>query len=978
VTGGPGDETASDCPGEGEILLFVEGGLAGAARAAIEAHLDACAICRRLVGASAPTEDPVSGTPPLFDVPTVPEAHDARVLARGATVGRYLVLSLLGQGGMGTVYAAYDPELDRRVALKVLRTAYEAERRRRLLVREARALGKLSHPNVVQIHDVGEHDGDVFVAMELVEGRSLDAWCRLPPRPGFREVLAAYVDAARGLSVAHAKGLVHRDVKPSNILRGDDGRVRVADFGLAVGRGADGRDEVAAVPPGAEGASSDERLTATGALIGTPLYMAPEQHEGARATAASDQYGFCAALYEGLHGRPPFPCDPGPDPAAAIAGLAARKKAGPPAPPPGSPVPAWIHQAIARGLAADPAGRHPSMDALIAALRDDPDARRRARRRNAAVGATASLLLGVAVAGWIQRGPAQAPCAHPEADLSGVWDEGVRRRVRAAFLGTGRPYAEATAARVAALLDGYAASYASMRREVCEAFEGGTQRDDVLGQRAKCLDRRRGQLEALTTLLADRPDAQVLDRAVESAAALNPVAYCADTAALTARVRPPEDPALRARVAAIEPQVDRLEVLHKAGKFKEGLALGEPLVTEVAAIPYAPLRARVAYWVGLLRQDGAGDDAGAMALFRDAAVSAAEGKDDVLAASAWAMLLQLVANRQRHMEEASVIHMLGPAALARAKDERVQALWLDVEGTMFRNLGDYQSAKGSYARALAIRERVVGPDHPDTAVTLNNLAALLCVAGDCPAAAPLLERAVAISEKTIGPDHPDTGISLSNLGNVLRRLGQLPRAVAVHERGLAIKERALGPDHRSVASSLTNLGHAILDSGDLPRAAALLERALAIKERALPPDHPDLASTLVTLGRTRVRLGQLDAARPPLDRARAIREKGPGGRAVELAEPLLALGELHLARGKPREAAPLLESALTLRDPEYAGEVDLALAEALWQLGEDRPRARALAGEARAAYAKIGHQPGLARAERWLTDHPGAQTVISR
>jgi serine/threonine-protein kinase len=969
------------CLDDEQLLLLLEGKLTGAARERADEHLDGCAACRRLVGAAAPTQDPRT---------TGGDGAEG-VLGRGTSIGRYLVLSLLGQGGMGVVYAAYDAELDRRVALKLLRTARGSEGARRLLVREARALGKLSHPNVVQVYDVGERDGDVFVAMELVEGRALDQWCQGAPRPSSAEVLAAYLDAARGLSAAHEKGLVHRDVKPSNILRGDDGRVRVADFGLAAGRDAEAPpgqasrsgpraapaedaillDETIPARSGPEG-SLGEGLTNPDAVVGTPLYMAPEQQQGLRATAASDQYSLCVALHEGLYGAAPFRLRETAGPAATLAGLLAQKLAGPPAAPPaGSSVPPWVYRALARGLAPDPAARYPSMDALIAALSADPEAPRRGRRRRAGVAVTAAALLALAAVGWARSGAFRDPCAHPEQHLAGVWDQGVKGRVRAAFLGTGRPYAEGTVTRVTALLDGYGASYATMRGEVCRSPRSGRQRVEIADLREACLERRRGQLHALTTLLAERPDPEVLDRAVQAAAGLPPVTYCADTEALTARVRPPEDPGRRAQVAALQVRVDRVEALLKAGKYQEGVPLGEPLLAEAASIGYAPLRAQVQLLQGRLR-DGTGDSEGARALLREAAISAAEGRDDVLAANAWAHLLFVVGDRQRRFDEAAAIRALGPTALARVDDEGALAMWANVEGTVLLRAGKYAEARVAYERALALRERALGPDHPDTAATLHNLATLMCAADDCPAARVAMERAVAISERSLGPDHPETALSLGNLGNVLRRVGDYPGAVAVHERALAIKERALGPEHRSVASSLNNLGSALSDLGELARAVAVLERALAIKERALGPDHPDVASTLTVLGRARVRAGQLEAARPLLERSRALREKAEGSAHPNLAEPLLGLGELALARRAPEEAAPLLERALLLDSAECARDVELALAEALWQLGQDRPRARALAARAQAAYERLHHRPGLERATRWLAAHPAA------
>jgi len=226
-------------------------------------------------------------------------------------------------------------------------------------------------------------------------------------------------------------------------------------------------------------------------------------------------------------------------------------------------------------------------------LSDDPDARLRGRWRGAGVGVAAAALLAIAAGGWARSGAFHDPCAHPEQQLEGVWDAGVAGQVRAAFLGTGRSHAQGTVTRVVALLDRYGADWAEMRGQVCVASRGGEPRREVLGLRDACLDRRRGQLQALTALLAEKPDVEVLDRAVAAAAGLAPIAYCADTEALAARVRPPEDPALRARVAELQPRADRLETLHAAGKYREGLAFGELLLADTATTPYAPLRARV-------------------------------------------------------------------------------------------------------------------------------------------------------------------------------------------------------------------------------------------------------------------------------------------------------------------------------------------------------------------------------------------------
>jgi serine/threonine-protein kinase len=939
------------CPDDRDLALFLDGLLPETRRDAVESHLDACADCCQVLGAAAR-----SATAPV-------DASSDRTLSRGDTVGRYLIVSLLGQGAMGRVYAAYDPELDRRVALKLLRRTRGSAGVRRLLLREARGLGRLSHPNVVQVHDVGEHDGHVFVAMELVDGGSLDRFCRGSPAPGWREVLTAYLDAVRGLMAAHAKGLVHRDVKPANILRGTDGRVRVADFGLVLGHGG---DEDAG--DGAARGALEDRLTATGAIVGTPLYMAPEQHRSASTTAASDQYSLCAALYEGLYGAPPFLAPPG----SSLDALLTAKEVGPPASPPeGSGVPAWVYRALSRGLAPDPEDRYPSLDALRGALEDDPEIRARSRRLRLA-GVAVTVLIGASLAFTAKSGYFRDPCAHPEAELAGIWDDGVAREVKAAFLATGRPYAEGTVTRVAALLDRHRSEWVAMHREVCEASRDAAHDLTLLRLRDACLDQRRGELRALTTLFAESSDPEVLDRAVPASAGLRPIASCADTEALAARVRPPDEPTLRAQVAALRPRVDRMKALLAAGKNRAAGALGRPLLADAEKIPYPPIRAEVEVWLALAleREGDYGDYQEPRALYQDAAVAAGEGKDDLLAARAWAGLFLIVGERQHKLAEAALIYSLGAGVVARADDDEVAAFWANSEGAFLARISKLPEARAANERSVALREKALGPDHPATASYRTNLGMFLCHDLDeCAAARRPLERAVATYEKALGPDHPETLNALGTLASTLRRLGMSAEARALNERILAVREHTLSPEHFFVFRALHNLGLTVADLGDYPRAAELLSRALALKEKTLGPRNPIVQSSRIALGRTLVHLGRLGEARPLLEQA--LHEVEAGSRAGEdLTEALLGLGELHLALRSPRDAVPFLERATSRRDPEFHAGATLTLAEALWQIGEDRSRARALAEESRANAVRRAHGPDTERATRWLANHP--------
>lgn len=302
---------------------------------------------------------PPEDTPPgagADDRPT--GGPDDGPLWGSSRLGRYALLHKLAEGGMGVIYVGYDDSLHRRVAIKVLR---RGEAAREWLLREGQALGRLSHPNVVSVHEVGEErpGGRVFLAMELIEGPTLRAWLDERPRP-FADALRLFLQAGRGLSAAHRAGLVHRDFKPDNVLIGEDGRARVADFGIAALAQAAQAEAQAAPPAGVDALSSP--LTQTGVLMGTPAFMSPEQFRGERATPLSDQFSFCVALYRAAYGASPHPV-------AELAPLARHVQNEPPAPPPRrAEVPAWLAPILLRGLERDPSLRFPSMDELLRAI----------------------------------------------------------------------------------------------------------------------------------------------------------------------------------------------------------------------------------------------------------------------------------------------------------------------------------------------------------------------------------------------------------------------------------------------------------------------------------------------------------------------------------------------------------------------------------------------------------------------------------
>ena len=447
-------------------------------------------------------------------------------------VGRFVLLEQVGAGAMGRVYAAYDPELDRKIALKLIRSTEPSAmgQRRARLLREAKSMARLSHPNVLPVYDAGVHGEEVFIAMEFVRGGTLRQWLKQEER-GWREVLRVFVEAGRGLEAAHAAQVVHRDFKPDNVLIGEDGRVRVVDFGLARAPATD-PDEAAPTEPSQLDPDSvaDSKLTRTGAVMGTPAYMSPEQFEGEEADARSDQFSFCVSLWEGLYGRRPFR---GKDMFALVDAINSRDYVPVPR---GARAPGWIREALERGLSARPSARFPGMAQLLAELDRDPDAR---RRRWLGVVGGAGMLAAGAMGYAVVDQDATALCQGGVERLAGVWDEERRQAVQRAFDATGRSFSTAAWEGASKVLDEFSAEWVSMHREVCEATQvRGEQSQALMDRRMVCLERRRSALRATVETFVDA-DVGVVERAVEAARALPEVSVCGETSLLDSMVEPP-------------------------------------------------------------------------------------------------------------------------------------------------------------------------------------------------------------------------------------------------------------------------------------------------------------------------------------------------------------------------------------------------------------------------------------------------------
>ena len=889
----------------------------------------------------------------LFDEPPEP-----------VKVGRFVILDRLGAGGMGVVYEAYDPHLDRRVALKLVQASRDdRDAAHRRLRREALSLARLSHPNVVPVHEVGVLDDQVFIVMEFVVGRTLGDWIAQEDR-SWREILAVYIQAARGLAAAHAGDLVHRDFKPANAIIGEDHRVRVLDFGLARSRqrgldGPAGRDSDAELDsePDADAeldadadtdavADSDRYklavaelngitpaeipiLTATNAVVGTPAYMAPEQLAGREVGPASDQFSFCVALYEALYDQRPYRGR------SLIALGKAFDRGQIAAPPANSRVPGWLYPILCRGLQTEPEKRYPSMDALLAALQDDPVRKRRRRLAAMAVVAALATTTGLAIYA-LARPVGDPPCAGVGQEIGQLWNPETRAELERVLRDTGRAYADEAWPRVAAGLDRYTADWVAMRRDACESHQSGVQSGDMLDRRMACLDGVQTAVESALTVLAET-DANGLTRAVDVVQELPPVAYCGDTAALAAQVPPPRDPAVARQVDDLRARLSLAEAHEHAGRYSDALAIAEPVLDRAETLDYEPVLAEALLATGRITMMHRGASHAVELLHRATAVGVAAGVDDValeaLARRVWADSVRPGSTDEQTAVMRDVLVPLGESLARRTPQSGFKggfghALLLNNTGVTYMAREDRARARDYFERALALQR--------EKAVSALELAA------------------IPLNLALITPDED--------------------HRVAVLEDLLTRRETALGASHLSTLDVRTNLAYAVSDP---QRARKILEPAHA----ALRLHHPNRlvkrAKYTLYLSFLASDAGDRQSALEWLDELAAMPDlPGDSSPATRRTYDLYresARGYAALDRGDPKSAA----EAFTVMIGQFSGDEqrwwvkkNLAIAElglGLAEIAQGRHRDAGVALErARASFQRATEINENTDHQRWL------------
>ena len=807
------------------------------------------------------------------------------------TIGRYRVEDRIGKGAMGVVFRAHDPSLSRTIALKLLSSARAGDDRDAFvarLVREAKVLAKVNHPNVVTVHDVGVDNDQVFIAMEFVEGISLAQWMREHAgRDRLREGLALFEQAGRGLAAAHAVGLVHRDFKPENVLVGADGRVRVLDFGLAVG--------VVESVSSKSTLESGELITRTGQAVGTPAYMAPEQFDGI-ADAATDQYSFCVSLFELAYGRRPHTADTLPELALKVVSedIAVPDAAG---------VSRALRKLLQRGLARAPADRHPTMDALLRELHRI----RTGTRRSISVALVG--VGGLAGAGLVWSADDRGPdCAATAEAAAAVWSETTAGDVRAAFADTELPFADAAASRLVAAVDEHVARWSNARVETCEATNVSAEVHDL---RVACLERSLRELAARVDVWREA-NATVVENAESIAAGLPGIEACERSDRLLAETPLPDDEGERALAAEVDEVAARTGALSEAARYDEAFALLDPLRKRATASTHPPTIAKW-YEVTSALALATGDTATFGTDARLGFQAALRSGHDACAARLAARL----ANRAALETDDAVARDWAHTALALAERSgagaRVQSRALSQLGMVAARNGELEQAERDFERAIALAEEA--GDEVTRLEAIADMSTVYANKGELSKGSEALERVLAGQRALYGDEHPKVAHELLNISTFKMLAGKYDEAEAPLRRAIEIWERTYGKDYFKLTQALRNVSMLAARRGDAQGELEAVRRMTAITEKHDGEQSPATVKARSHLAVTLMKNGQLEEAMQAADRNVAAARRTYDATSEELAWVLggsaivFASGRCERALALADETTKILEAA---------------------------------------------------------------------
>jgi len=805
-------------------------------------------------------------------------------------IGRYTVLDLLGVGGMGVVCTAYDPKLDRKVALKLLRKRPKDDGRNSTgqarLIREAQALAKLNHPNIVTVHDVDKVDGQIYMAMEYVDGMSLDKWMIRGER-SWREVVQMFVHAARGLAAAHAAGITHRDFKPANVLIGKDGRVLVVDFGLAKSQDQDERRSVDLAPGSfvpidpAEmlrergslmeviGSTQDTKLTQVGRTVGTPAYMAPEQFLGMSVGPDTDQFSFGVALFEALYGYLPFPDD---DREELVERVTSGRVA---EPPKDTPVPGWVHRVVLRALQKRSEERYPNMDALIVALQADP-----AKRRRRAMGALGAVLLAGMGAYGVAQGIASEGdvCGGASERIEEVWGDGREAEVQAAFEATALPYAPDAWRGVEKEMGRRADAWVEHHVDVCEATNVRREQSSrLMDVRMACLERRRGEMRALVEVFVS-PDEDVVLEAVKAVQSLESSAGCLTE--MEGAGFGTDDPAQMRKIEEVDRLLARSNAMELSGQAEGAVEVAAKALRSARELGHQPTLARAAtrharlYALRTDQLESARDE------LIEAIGLATKTNQPALEVVGWATLISLEGVKRGHPEAGLALRVPADIALQQLQDQQLEALLLQAVGSVLHQSDRHDEALAAQLEALEKYRSVYGQEHTMVAAILGNVGVEYGNLGRIEDARRYLEDAAAMLEGLHGPRHPVLGSVRINLGARLQQAGDARAAHAQYLLAEQVFRVALPPGHPRRLKAMLGLAQTELVF-DPDRAEERFEEVLAMVRAQKEPNLPVMVASYNSLGRLRRQRGDALSAEGRTDEA--TRERSRAAESFEAA-----------------------------------------------------------------------------------------------
>lgn len=863
------------------------------------------------------------------------------------TVGRHTLLEPLGRGGMGVVYAAYDPQLDRKVAIKVLRTDQHGDDdgSQRLLA-EAQTMAKLNHPHVVAVHDAGVSDGQVFVAMEYVEGGTLQAWClEHPPsnRDRFDRVLDLLLQAARGLAAAHEADLIHRDLKPANMLIDAGGRLRVADFGLARSDRARMERPTVEIPTDHDGDASSRASDSAG----TPTFMAPEQFDG-HTDARSDQWSWCATAWEAAYGDNPFA-------GTTVGQLIEARDRGAPAPPTvRSEVPRWFHAVLARGLAIDPTLRHASMPALIR----DLERRRDRRGRWISVGAVGSLI-ALGAWGWsdslFATDPPPSPCASLDDAIAEVYDREALRAELAPRWG-----APAIHQKLLARLDRFADDWTMGARAVCRtAVDEGRVNDstpplDAPDGALRCFRDARAQLKAIVGAVAPSDDDMRAFVAVDALPALDRCRHANPGATI--------ETADGKTAALLLSRVGTLTMLNEHDEASR-------LLTEVEAMVDADTSPGLAANIGTFRAkifDKQGDQSQALVEAARALRLAERSGSATLRADAWKTLAD-ASFRDRQLDQAifyvdridSIASSMGQPAWLRAPVARIRAAVAHLRG-------EHEQAREQAELAIAASSEAYGPDDRRTSTQRELLIVVLGALGRPDEALATGREVLAAFERHYGDGHPRTAKTKTRLGTLMLELGDLEGALEAFAQ--SYEELSVHPsiDPSDVVTAGFSYAQALNNAARFDESNAVARRTYARAVKDLGEAHPSLSALDMVLAANALDSKDYEAA---IDAYRALIErKGGKGNVnthvacINLADALRHAKRVEEAR-EQIQVCDAMVGTFAIPTPLHTANSQFALAEISEALG-DLDDAHARFTEAAEVYKEHAPQhPDAAKAQ---------------